>query len=249
VAEFDPEPSRDTLLGGRAVLFQPVSGYRVAMDPVLLAAAVPAVAGDIVLDVGSGTGAAALALAARVPGVRVIGLDLQAPMVELAGRGAEASGLASRVRFMAGDVLDPPRDLAESSFDHVMANPPYRTGAHGSPSADDRKRAATVEGRAGLKDWLRFAFRMVRPGGAVTIIHSFDRKDEVIDGLGDGGGDIVVLPLLPAPGKDAKRVIARAVKGGHGGPVTVPGLVLHGPDGGYTPEVQAILRDAQALRV
>ena|GEM_PF-4880497 len=57
------------LLGGRVVCMQPVDGFRVAIDPVLLAAAVPAQAGERVLDAGTGTGAAALCLGARVDGV------------------------------------------------------------------------------------------------------------------------------------------------------------------------------------
>jgi tRNA1(Val) A37 N6-methylase TrmN6 len=67
--------TEDTLLGGRVRLRQPASGYRVAIDPVLLAAAVPAVSGETALDIGCGTGAAALCLAVRVPGVRVIGIS------------------------------------------------------------------------------------------------------------------------------------------------------------------------------
>src|SRR5690348_10207584 len=77
--------SDDALLGGRVKLLQPVEGYRVAIDPVLLAAAVPAGAGDSVLDLGCGVGAAALCLAARVPGCRVTGVEVQRELVWLAG--------------------------------------------------------------------------------------------------------------------------------------------------------------------
>ena len=59
--------SEGTLLGGRVKLRQPVAGYRVAIDPVFLAAAVPATAGDRILDIGCGAGAASVCLAARVP--------------------------------------------------------------------------------------------------------------------------------------------------------------------------------------
>ncbi|PPR19536.1 MAG: hypothetical protein CFH40_02259, partial [Alphaproteobacteria bacterium MarineAlpha10_Bin3] len=58
----DPDPQPDKLLGGQVRLRQPESGYRVAIDPVLLAAATPAVAGQV-LDVGTGVGAAALCYA------------------------------------------------------------------------------------------------------------------------------------------------------------------------------------------
>ncbi|MBF0393554.1 MAG: methyltransferase, partial [Alphaproteobacteria bacterium] len=57
----------DTLLDGRVRLRQPTHGYRAAIDPVFLAAAVPAGAGQRVLDAGCGAGAALLCLCARVP--------------------------------------------------------------------------------------------------------------------------------------------------------------------------------------
>jgi tRNA1(Val) A37 N6-methylase TrmN6 len=68
-----PEVGEDRLLGGAVRLRQPRHGYRVAIDAVLLAAAVPAADGDEVADLGAGVGAAALCLLARCPGCRVTG--------------------------------------------------------------------------------------------------------------------------------------------------------------------------------
>ena len=63
----EPSFTEDRLLGGRIRLRQPATGYRVAIDPVFLAASVPAEPHQLVLDVGCGAGAAMLCLAARVP--------------------------------------------------------------------------------------------------------------------------------------------------------------------------------------
>ena len=74
----------DRLLGGRVALYQPAAGYRAAIDPVLLAASIPAREGETVLEIGAGVGGAALCLAARVPGIVVHGLEIQADLVDVA---------------------------------------------------------------------------------------------------------------------------------------------------------------------
>jgi tRNA1(Val) A37 N6-methylase TrmN6 len=248
--------SEDALLGGRVRFFQPAHGYRAAIDPVLLAAAVPASRGETVLDVGAGAGAAALCLAVRASGVRVQGIEADDALAGLARRNAEANGLAGRVTIVPGDLLDPPPELAPGSFDHVMANPPYLEPGRARPPPDEAKAATMVEGAAGLAHWLEFCLRMARPKGSVTVIHRADRLDEVLAGLRCALGAIVVFPLWPGPAeagaagsKAARRVVVHGRKG-MATPLTLAGgLVLHGPDGSYTPEAEAILRHGRELEV
>ena len=239
--------TRDTLLGGRVKLAQPKSGFRAAIDPVLLAAAVPARAGERALEAGSGTGAAALCLALRVPGVDVTGIEIDPALTALANANAAENGLADRVRFVAGDMFAPPPEITGTLFDHVFANPPYLVLGSGSPSPDPGRRRATTEGAGGLIAWLDACLGFLAPGGTITLIHRADRLDAVLAGLANKAGGIVVLPLLPGEGKPAKRAIVAARKGSSGPLATRPGLVLHRPGGGYTPEAEAILREGRAL--
>jgi tRNA1(Val) A37 N6-methylase TrmN6 len=115
----------DRLLGGRVLLSQPAHGYRVAIDPILLAAAVPALWGERVLDAGAGTGAAALCLATRVPGCKVVGLELQRALQQIATANVTHNDLGLRVEMLVGDLANPPPRFVWGSFDHVMTNPPY----------------------------------------------------------------------------------------------------------------------------
>ncbi len=114
--------SEDALLGGRVRLRQPKTGYRAAIDPVMVAAAVPAEDGSTVLDVGAGVGAAALCLAARVVGCRVSGIEIQRDLVRLAAGNVTLNGFDGRVEIMIGDLSRPPPRLAAGTFDHLMAN-------------------------------------------------------------------------------------------------------------------------------
>lgn len=239
--------SDDRLLGGRVLLRQPRDGYRAAIDPVFLAAAVPAGPGDLVLDVGAGVGAAGLCLARREPGCTVRGIEVQRDLVRLATENVIANGLNGRVEVMVGNLLHPPPRLAPGAFAHVMANPPYLPEAAAPRPPDAGKARAHVEGDAVLADWVRFALAMVRPKGSITFIHRADRLDELMAAVSGKAGDIAVFPLWPGIGKPASRVILRARKGVATPTRLLPGLTLHESDGRYTAAADAVLRDGAGL--
>lgn len=254
-----PPVSHDRLLGGRVLFDQPVEGYRSAIDPVLLAAAVPAKAGETVLELGSGAGAASLCLAVRVPGCRITGVEQDATLVALANANACANNVADRVRFVVGDIAAAQPDIDTGGFDHVMANPPFLEAARadlrgvdlrdsGARNAGDaRWRAATIEGEATLDVWLRRMCGAARRKGRVVLIHRADRLGDIMAGLTGKAGDITILPLWPKAGQPARRIIVTARPGTATPQRLLAGLVLHGTNGTYSAAATAILDEAAAL--
>lgn len=239
--------TEDHLLGGRVRLRQPAAGYRVAIDPVFLAAAVPAEPQQLVLDAGCGSGAAMLALAARVPSCRVIGIELQRDLVRLAGDNIILNGMENRLSVMLGDLLRPPPRLSFGAFDHVMANPPYNARERAPAPPGPGRAAATTEGEADLAAWVRFALAMARPKGTVTFIHRADRVDDLLGQIAGRAGEVVIFPLWAGAGRPASRVLVRARKQVAAPARLAPGLVLHKPDGRFTAEAEAVLRDGAGI--
>lgn len=252
--EMDTPGSADTadrLLGGRLFMRQPKDGYRAAIDPVLLAAAVPETDGSV-LDAGCGTGAASLCYANRVPQARVTGLELRADWASIAEENLRKNGMSQRVTVVRGDLLQPPRDLTPGSFDEVMANPPYLPTERADMRNLPADAPATVEGEAKLADWIHFCLAMAKPKGGITLIQRADRLDEILNCLSGKAGGLVVFPLWPGPaavqgGPDARRIIIRARKGVKAPMRLAAGLVLHDEDGAFTDAAQAVLTDGMAL--
>jgi len=240
------EVREDALLDGRVRLLQPAAGYRVAIDPVLLAAAVPADAGARVLDLGCGVGGAALCLLARCPDAAVTGLEVQRELAALAMENAGLNGCTDRFHVVRGDVLAPP---LRGSFDHVMANPPHLPADRARAPATAGRLVANVEGAAKLADWVASALALVKPRGGVIFIHRADRLDALLAALHGRAGEIVVFPLWPAAGRDAKRVLVRARREVRTPSRLAAGLVLHDAAGGFTPAAEAVLRGGAGLTI
>ncbi|WP_027244614.1 tRNA1(Val) (adenine(37)-N6)-methyltransferase [Leisingera daeponensis] len=246
----EDELTRNGFLGGRVQLWQPARGYRAGVDPVLLAAAVPARAGEAVLELGCGAGQALLCLAARVPGLALTGVELQAPYADLARRNAAASGQAMDV--YETDLAAMPEALKQSQFQHVIANPPYyKAGAH-SQARDAGRKVALGEGTP-LSDWIAAAARRLAPKGYLHMIQRADRLPDMLAGCSGVLGSLEVLPLAPRQARAAELVILRARKGGRADFRLHAPLILHEGDRherdgeSYRPEIRAVLRDGAAL--
>jgi tRNA1(Val) A37 N6-methylase TrmN6 len=236
----------DGLLNRRVTLEQPVTGYRVALDTVLLAAAVPALAGDKVLDIGCGVGGAFLSLACRVEAIAGIGMEIQPELAELCRRNIARNFFAAGFECRLQDATHLPTTLY-GQFDHVLMNPPYHEEARHDVSSNDIKRAANTEKDGDLALWIKVAVLALKPSGTLTLIHRADRQQEILSCMQDFFGNTVLFPLLPKPDADPKRIIIRARKDGLFFVSQNPPLTLHKPEGGYTDEAENILRHCGAL--
>jgi tRNA1(Val) A37 N6-methylase TrmN6 len=246
----------DAVLGGRLRLKQPRHGHRVGHDAILLAAASGGEPGEHVVDLGAGVGAAGLALAARVPGLSVTLVEVDADLAALATENARRNGLADRVRAVALDVGAPAHafaaaGLGPASAARVLMNPPFHHPGRTRLSPDPRRRLAHVAGSPGgarsLDQWVRCAARLLQPQGSLTLIWRADGLAEVLAALAGRFGAIAVLPVHSRPDDIAIRVLVRAEKDS-GAPLAVlPGLSLNDAAGRPSQPAEAILRHGASL--
>lgn len=246
----DDDLSHDAFLNGRLHLWQPRKGYRAGVDPVLLAASVPAEPGQNVLDMGCGAGAAALCLGCRVSSLRLTGLEIQQDYAELARRNGQAAGLDFDV--LTGDIFNAPAALKQQAFDHVITNPPYFDRSTGTPSGDAARERA-IGWADDLDSWLTACFKRLRPGGWFHMIYRPEYLHRVLSAPAAGMGSWEIHPLAPRVGRPASLVILRARKDGRAPLKLAPPVLMHrgtrhevdGDD--YTDQICAVLRDGAAL--
>lgn len=213
-----------------------------------MAAAVPALPGQSVLELGTGVGTALLCLSARVPGLDLAGVEIDPGLADLARENAARNGIA--LETFTADVRSLPSELRDRSFDHVISNPPFFRG--GTVSVLPSRGGGRHES-IGLDLWIDLGLRRVAPGGRLTLLMPAGRLDATLASLAGRAGSTVVRPLVPRAGRDASLVIVTSRKGASGPLRLTSPFVLHEGDShlrdgdSYTPAAQAVLRQGEAF--
>lgn len=241
----------DRLLDGRLVLHQPRKGHRAGSDAILLAAALPALGEGPLLDMGAGVGTVGLAAALLQPDLRVVLVERDPDLADLARCNVEANGVGGRVNVIATDIEMPASTqqaagLQPVSFACVAMNPPFYAAHETRASPVPNRRAAHVADGA-LENWFRTARRLLRPGGRIAIIHRAEALAEVLAGLSTGFGGIVVRPIHALPERPAIRIVVTAVLNSKKPAVLLPAFVLNRADGTLTEISEALHRGRAAL--
>ncbi len=245
----------DQFLGGKLNILQPEKGYRAGTDAVLLAASVPATAGEAVFEAGLGTGVAALCLAKRVPGVVVTGIEAASRHVMIAEENARRNALQDAVHILKGDLLDSMRHgqvdwPGPATFSHAFANPPFFEEGSVQKPADSLRAQAHLLKPGELEAWVRVMASLLKPRGTLTLIHPASSLYALLQAMAPRLGGLTVFPLFSRPGEDASRIIVRGVKGSKAPLRLCAGLALHGAESGaFVAAADDVLRNGRALEL
>lgn len=243
--------TEDAVLGGRLRLKQPRRGHRFGHDAILLAAATPALPGEHAVELGAGVGAAGIALACRVAGLRVTLVDIEPALAALANANARSNGLGERVNAVVLDAAAPPRAFAEQGMRpgcaaHVLMNPPFNDPASLQTSPDPARARAHAGSGSLLAAWTATAGHLLAERGTLTVMWRADGLAESLRAL-EAFGAVTILPIHPRADAPAIRLLLRAVKGSRTRLKLLPGLVLNDSHGAPTEAAEAILRDGKPL--
>ena len=245
----DEGETLDELLRGRLRLYQPARGPRVSLDALLLADFAGAHARGRVLDLCSGTGVIALVLAGQglsKEGVTdCVGVELQPKLAELATRNAELNGLASRCRFVRGDATSRALPLEASSFDLVVANPPFHDQRSANRSPTETRALARQDHACTIHEIAGAAHRFLRPRGQVAVVFPSERLPELFLALQTAKLTPRSLRFVHSiHGEPANRVLLLAAREYRGSLSVLSPLVIHRDDRrSYTDEAARILGD------
>ncbi len=226
------------------------SGYRLTFcdglvkpgtDSFLLADFVRLRRGLRVCDLGAGIGLIGLLLLNRCPELTVRCVELQRAAADLAQRNIEANGLSDRMLLYQADLRALKGVLPAGEMDLAVSNPPYFKQGSGGTPAGALRRAAREEATCTIEDVCAAAAYLLRWGGTCALIYRPERLTDLLCAMRQNGIEPKRLRFVEKQeGTPPILVLAEGRRGGKPGLVYEPPLVIFGPDGTETAEMDRI---------
>lgn len=226
--------TEDLILNGKIKLYQPKRGYRVAVDPILLASMVELKSKQTILDVGCGVGTISLILKYMDNSQTITGIDVDSVMTELCEKNSKENSLP--LNIVNSPICSPL--LKSKNFDTVVTNPPFYNPE--SFRSSEKKLTANFE-TASLKSWISFCLKRLKPNGNFYIIHLPERLKDILESLGSLVGKIEIFPIYSHQNEPAKRIIVKCKKASKEPLKILPGLVSHKDNNEYSDDMKLIL--------
>ncbi len=238
----------DDILGGKISILQKKKGYRFSLDALLLAHFVRLKRGDHVIDLGTGSGVVAIITARRKECGRIVGVDIQEDLVDMARRNVEINALVDKVDILRGDARNIDSLFNPQSFHAIIFNPPYRKLKSGRINPDNQKSVARHEIKGTLHDFLKAAGYVLKKSGRVSIIYPATRMVELLTSMRIAGVEPKRLRMVHSHSAlRGEFVLAEGVKGGREELEILPPLFIYDENGNYTEAMTGIFRELSDL--
>ena len=234
----------DEILGGRFKVLQKQKGYRFSVDALLLANFVGPGPGGHILDLGTGSGIVALLLLHLRPGSRVVGLEIQPELADMAKRTLSLNGITDGLTVQEGDVRQIKEYFPARSFDIVVFNPPYRRLASGRINPDSQKAAARHELLGSLDDFLKAAAFVLKPGGRVYAVYPVRRLVPLITRMRQVRLEPKRCRIVYSSAESrGEFILVEGIAGGREDLYVEPPLCIYEGDGRYTNSMTTLFND------
>ncbi|MBQ3060817.1 MAG: tRNA1(Val) (adenine(37)-N6)-methyltransferase [Lachnospiraceae bacterium] len=222
-------------------IIQNTKKFCFGMDAVLLASFAKAKKGEVVLDLGTGTGIIPIIMQAKTEGSHFTGIDIQEESVEMANRSIIMNNQQGLVEVRHMDIKEVAKEFKAASFDVVTSNPPYMTQSHGLLNPDMPKAIARHEIMCDLEDVVSAADYVLRPNGRFYMVHRPFRLIEIITTLTQHKLEPKRIKFVyPYVDKEPNMVLIEAIKGAKRRVTVEEPLIVYREPGEYTKDIYEI---------
>ena len=237
--ELNAEEKIEDLQCDGLQIIQSAKEYRFTTDAVLLANYCRDLTNKLCVEFGTGTGVISLLLAKKKHPKRIVAVEIQPQLADIAQRNVLLNGLQDVITVVNGDLKEAHK-LVNGVADAVVCNPPYRKVGSGERQLSANIALCRHEISATLADVVNSAAKVLNNKGSFYLVHQADRLCEIVTLCKDNGIAVKdILPVCPTPQKQPTLVLVRGVKQGQSECVLHAPMYVCDENGNYTEQAKA----------
>lgn len=223
------------------VIIQDPKRFCFGIDAVLLSDFAKAKEGDIVFDIGTGTGIIPILMSAKTNAKKYFAIDIQEESVDMAKRSVQINKLEDKIEVFHLDVKNVFDKFEKNSVNVVTSNPPYMNMGGGIINEYDAKAIARHEIYCNLEDVVKTASLLLKPKGKFYMVHRPNRLCDIICTLRQYKLEPKTIRFVqPYEDKEPNMVLIESVKNGGSLLKVLPNLMVYNEERQYTNEINQI---------
>lgn len=194
-----------------------------------------------ILDLGTGTGILPILLSGKIENTKIIGIEIQEKMAEMATRSVKLNNLENRIQIINEDIKNLNNIFEKETFDVVVTNPPYKANNTGLKNEYEGKVIARHEIKCNLEDIIFASKNMLKDKGTLYMVHRPERIVDICEILRKYKIEPKIIRFVyPKAGKEANLILVKAVKNAKKFLKIEKPLIIYKENGEYTDEILRI---------
>ena len=196
---------------------------------------------SLVLDLGTGTGIIPILLCGKTDLKKVIGVEVQEKIAEMAKRSIKLNNLEARFQVMNENILNLNKIYKKQTFDVVVTNPPYKKKNSGIINENKEKLISRHEIEADLADFIKVSKDLLKDKGEFYMVHRPERLVDILSIMRKEKLEPKVLRMVYSnKNKEPKLVLIKGIKNAKPFLKVEKNLYIYDENGNYTDEILEI---------
>lgn len=223
-------------------IIQNTEGFCFGIDSVLLSDFAKEIKeGSMVLDLGTGTGIIPVLLCGKTKLNKIIGVEIQEEVAEMAKRTIKLNNLENRFEVLNENILNLNKYFENQTFDAIVTNPPYKKRNTGIKNEAEKKIISRHETTATLEDFIKISNNLLKDKGAFYMVHRTERLVDILSLMRKYKIEPKVLRFVCSKNfKEPNLILIKGIKNAKPFLRIEKNLIIYDEQGNYTEEILKI---------
>lgn len=223
-------------------IIQNTNGFCFGIDAVLLSDYAKNIKKDAkVLDLGTGTGIISILLCGKTKLSKIIGVEVQQEVADMAKRSAKLNSLEDKFEIINENIINLDKIYERNSFDVIVTNPPYKKENTGILNEEEKKLISRHEILAKLEDYIKISNKLLKDKGEFYMVHRPERLVDIMSYMRQYKIEPKEIRFVCSHNNESpKLVLIKGVKNAKPFLKFKENLYIYNKDGSYTEEIYKI---------